>query len=118
VPAKVAIPWAALPPQRRLQGGPTDVQQLSLFVGTRGRVLDVGVLSAVVIPGSVTGVSFGTFIVVVAIDAGLATLVFRHAYRRKNRHATAWGVFTFLAAGVAIPVYFLNYWLGGGRRPR
>jgi dolichol kinase len=67
--------------------------------------------------GSVTGVSFGTFVVVVAIDAGLATLVFRHAHRRGNRHATAWGVFTFLAAGVAIPVYFFSYWLGRGRRP-
>jgi hypothetical protein len=41
-----------------------------------------------VTPGSLTGVSFGAFVVVVAIDAGLATLVFRHAHRRKNRHAT------------------------------
>jgi dolichol kinase len=63
-------------------------------------------------PSIVGATSFGTFVVIVAIDAGLATLVFRHAYRRKNRHATAWGVFTFLAAGIAIPVYFLNYWLG------
>lgn len=48
---------------------------------------------------------------IVVVDAGLATLIFRHAYRRQNRHATAWGVFTFLAAGIAIPVYFLTYWL-------
>jgi hypothetical protein len=54
--------------------------------------------------------SFGEFVVAVAIAAGLAMLVFRHADRRGNRHATAWGVFTFLAAGIAIPVYFIRYW--------
>jgi dolichol kinase len=64
----------------------------------------------------VAATSFGEFVVVVAIDAGLATLIFRHAHRRRNRHATAWGVFTFLAAGIAIPVYFLNYWLARKRR--
>jgi len=53
----------------------------------------------------------GEFILVVAIDAALAMLVFRHARRRQNRHATAWGVFTFLAVEIAIPVYFLNYWI-------
>ena len=55
--------------------------------------------------------SFGEFVVAVVIAAGLAMLVFRHADRRGNRHATAWGVFTFLAAGIAIPVYFLRYWV-------
>ncbi len=55
--------------------------------------------------------SFGEFLVAVAIDAVLAMLIFRHADRRGNRHATAWGVFTFLAAGLAIPVYFLRCWL-------
>jgi hypothetical protein len=54
--------------------------------------------------------SFGEFVVAVAIAAGLAMLVFRHADRRGNRHATAWGVFTFLAAGIAIPFYFIRYW--------
>jgi len=58
--------------------------------------------------------SFGEFFLAVVIDAVLATLIFRHADKRGNRHATAWGVFTFLAAGLAIPVYFIRYWL----RPR
>jgi hypothetical protein len=62
--------------------------------------------------------SFGTFVLAVAIDAVLATLVFRHAFRRGNQHATAWGVFTFLAAAIAIPVYFLTYWLNRRRRSR
>jgi dolichol kinase len=55
--------------------------------------------------------SFVNFLIAVAVDAGLATLVFRHAHRRGNRHATAWGAFTFLAAGIVMPLYFLNYWL-------
>jgi hypothetical protein len=42
-------------------------------------------------------------------------LIFRHADRRGNRHATAWGVFTFLAAGIAIPVYFARYWIRRSR---
>jgi hypothetical protein len=58
--------------------------------------------------------SFGEFLVIVVIDAALAMLIFRHADRRGNRHATAWGVFTFLAMGIAIPLYFIRYWL----RPR
>jgi hypothetical protein len=53
--------------------------------------------------------SFAEFVIAVAIDAVLATLIFRHAYKRNNRHATAWGVFTFLAAGLAIPLYFVVY---------
>ena len=64
---------------------------------------------------SYTSTSFVDFLIAVAIAAVLATLIFRHAHRRGNRHATAWGVFTFLAALVAIPLYFFSYWL---RRPR
>jgi hypothetical protein len=60
---------------------------------------------------SIIATSLGTLLIFVAIDAGLATLIFRHAHQRRTRHATAWGVFTFLAAGISIPVYFLNYWL-------
>jgi dolichol kinase len=60
--------------------------------------------------------SFANFLIAVVIDAGLATLIFRHAHRRGNRHATAWGVFTFLAAALAIPLYFANYWLRRERR--
>jgi drug/metabolite transporter (DMT)-like permease len=64
---------------------------------------------------SYTSPSFVNFLIAVAIDAGLATLIFRHAHRRGNPHATAWGVFTFLAAVIAIPLYFLNYWFGKAR---
>jgi len=64
----------------------------------------------------VSGTSFGTFLIFVVIDAGVATLVFRHAHMRGNRRATAWGVFTFLATGIAVPCYILNYWLRRRRR--
>lgn len=53
----------------------------------------------------------GSFLIAVAIAAGLAMLVFWHADRHGNRHATAWGVFTFLVAMIALPAYFLTYWL-------
>jgi hypothetical protein len=68
-------------------------------------------MPSIVVMISIIATSIGTFLIFVAIDAGLATLIFRHAHLRGNRHATAWGVFTFLAAGIAIPTYFLNYWL-------
>ncbi len=55
------------------------------------------------------------FVIAVVIAAGLAMLIFRHADKHGSRHATAWGVFTFLAALAAIPLYFLNYWLGKNR---
>jgi hypothetical protein len=65
--------------------------------------------------GTVTSIvaasSFTAFLIAVVIDAVLAMFVFWHADRHGNAHATAWGVFTFLAAGVAIPVYFVRYWL-------
>jgi predicted PurR-regulated permease PerM len=56
--------------------------------------------------------SFVNFLIAVVIAAGLAMLIFRHADKHGSRHATAWGLFTFLAALIAIPLYFLNYWLG------
>jgi drug/metabolite transporter (DMT)-like permease len=59
------------------------------------------------------------FVIAVVFAAGLAMLIFRHADRHGSRHATAWGLFTFLAALIAIPLYFLNYWLGKNpREPR
>ena len=56
------------------------------------------------------------FLIAVILAAGLAMLVFRHADRHGSRHATAWGLCTFLAALIVIPLYFLNYWLGKTRR--
>jgi hypothetical protein len=55
--------------------------------------------------------SFGQFLVVVALTAGGSMLVFAHAERHGNRHATAWGIATFLALGIALPLYFVRYWL-------
>jgi hypothetical protein len=55
--------------------------------------------------------SFGQFLVVVALAAAGSTLVFAHAERHRNRHATAWGIATFLALGVVLPLYFIRYWL-------
>lgn len=57
-----------------------------------------------------------TFLVGIAIAAALSTGVFAHADRHGSKHATGWGVATFLAAGIAVPVYFVRYWLRR-RRP-
>jgi uncharacterized membrane protein len=67
-------------------------------------------------------ISPGAFIISVAIAAALAMAVFAHASKRGNKHATAWGIATFLFAGIAIPVYLIRYWMNktgrgsGGRR--
>jgi hypothetical protein len=60
--------------------------------------------------------SFGEFLFVVAVAAAASMAVFAHASRSGNKHATAWGVATFLLAAVAVPLYFLNYWLKKRRR--
>jgi hypothetical protein len=67
----------------------------------------LGAVIAATVPGPVS------FVIAVVIAAAISTGVFSHAHRRGNRHATAWGVGAFLAAGVVVPVYFLRYWLGG-----
>ena len=55
--------------------------------------------------------SFADFAVAVTLAALLAMGVFYHANKRGNRHATAWGIATFLAAGIIVPFYFIRYWL-------
>ena len=55
--------------------------------------------------------SFGEFLIVTAIAAGASMAVFAHAERHGNKHATAWGIATFLALGIAVPLYFIRYWL-------
>jgi hypothetical protein len=57
------------------------------------------------------------FVVAVGIAAGLSLLVFWHAERHGSRHATTWGIFAFLFAGLAVPVYFIRY-LASRRRKR
>jgi hypothetical protein len=51
------------------------------------------------------------FLVGVTLAAVLAMAVFAHASKHGSRHATAWGVATFLLAGVVVPLYFVRYWL-------
>jgi hypothetical protein len=55
--------------------------------------------------------SFGQFVFVLAISAAASMAVFAHAEKRGNKHATAWGVATFLALGIAVPLYFIRYWV-------
>jgi hypothetical protein len=60
--------------------------------------------------------SFGQFVFVLVISAAASMGVFAHADKRGNRHATAWGVATFLALGIVVPLYFIRYWLRSRRR--
>ena len=56
------------------------------------------------------------FFIAVALAAGLAMAVFAHAIRHGSAHPTAWGVATFLFAGIVVPVYFVRYLLRRRRR--
>lgn len=60
--------------------------------------------------------SFGEFVIVTALAAAASLAVFAHADRHGNRHATAWGIATFLAAGIVVPLYFIRYWLRSRRQ--
>jgi predicted acyltransferase len=60
--------------------------------------------------------TFGEFLFVVGLAAVASTAIFAHASKHGSKHATAWGVATFLAAAIAVPLYFLNYWLKRRRR--
>ena len=51
------------------------------------------------------------FAIAITLAALLAMAVFAHANRHGSRHATAWGVATFLFAGIVVPFYFVRYWL-------
>jgi hypothetical protein len=62
--------------------------------------------------------SFGEFVIVTALAAAASLAVFAHADRHGNRHATAWGIATFLAAGIVVPIYFIRYWLRSRRQRR
>jgi hypothetical protein len=60
--------------------------------------------------------SFGQFVIVLVISAAASMAVFAHAEKRGNKHATAWGVATFLALGIAVPLYLIRHWLRTRRR--
>jgi len=53
--------------------------------------------------------SFGEFLVAVLVAAALSMWVYWHASRHGSRHATAWGILTFLFCPV-LPIYFINYY--------
>jgi hypothetical protein len=53
-------------------------------------------------------VGFGQFFVAVLLAAGISTWVYWHASKHGSRHATAWGVATFLAVGLVLPVYLIH----------
>ena len=53
-------------------------------------------------------VGFGQFFVAVLLAAGISTWVYWHASRHGSRHATAWGVATFLFVGLVLPVYLIH----------
>ena len=36
--------------------------------------------------------------------------VYSHASKHGSKRATAWGVATFLAVGIVLPVYFIHYY--------
>jgi len=55
------------------------------------------------------------FVFAVALAAAISMGIYAHASKHGSQHATAWGIAAFLMAGVAVPVYFLRYWLR--RRP-
>jgi hypothetical protein len=48
------------------------------------------------------------FLIVWAIDATAAILIFMHANKRGSHHATAWGISVFLALGIALPIYVVH----------
>ena len=62
--------------------------------------------------------TFGELVVVLILATAASMAVFAHADRRGNKHATAWGVATFLAAGIVVPVYFIRVWLQSRRGRR
>lgn len=51
------------------------------------------------------------FLITLALTASISAGVFAHASRHGSKHPTAWGVAAFLVAGIAVPVYFLRYWI-------
>ena len=57
-----------------------------------------------------------SFFIAVALAAAISTGVFVHASKHGSSHATAWGIAAFLAAGVAVPVYFIRHWMRRGAR--
>lgn len=65
--------------------------------------------------GLLENLSAGEIAALLLVWSAAFLLVFTHAQRHGSKHATAWGVAAFLAAGIVVPVYFVRYWLRRGR---
>lgn len=61
--------------------------------------------------GLLENLSAGEIAALLLVWSAAFLLVFTHAQRHGSKHATAWGVAAFLAAGIVVPVYFVRYWL-------
>lgn len=61
--------------------------------------------------GLLENLSGGEIAALLVLWSAAFLLVFTHAQRHGSKHATAWGIAAFLAAGVVVPVYFVRYWL-------
>ena len=60
---------------------------------------------------AVKALGFGQFLLAVLVAAAFSMWVYWHASRHGSKHATAWGVATFLAVGIVLPVYFIHYFV-------
>jgi hypothetical protein len=63
-----------------------------------------------VLPLALANVSFGEFLVVLLLDAGVSMWVYWHASRNRSRRATAWGIMTFLFPVPALVVYLIHFY--------
>jgi hypothetical protein len=59
--------------------------------------------------------SFGQFAIAVVLAAALSMWVYWHASRHGSRHATAWGILTFLAVVPVLIVYVVHYYVNRRR---
>jgi hypothetical protein len=61
------------------------------------------------VPLALGNVSPGAFVLTLVLSALISMAVFWHANKNGNKHATAWGIATFLFAGIILPVYVIYY---------
>lgn len=52
----------------------------------------------------------GEFVAALLLATAFALLLFRHADRTGNRHATAWGIAGFFFGIFAVAAYFARLW--------
>lgn len=57
------------------------------------------------------GLSGGEIAALLVLWSAAFLLVYTHAQRHGSKHATAWGIAAFLAAGIVVPVYFVRHLL-------